>query len=58
MDREPLLERVRSAIELAASRLVDRKSLVELVFLGLIAREHLLFVGPPGTAKSDRKSVV
>ena len=52
MDREPLLERVRSAIELAASRLVDRKSLVELVFLGLIAREHLLFVGPPGTAKS------
>ncbi len=49
---EDLLARLKSSIEDASTRLVDRRSLVELVFLGLIAREHLLFIGPPGTAKS------
>ncbi|WP_448950531.1 AAA family ATPase [Labrys neptuniae] len=49
---EDLLTRLKTCIENASTRLVDRRSLVELVFLGLIAREHLLFIGPPGTAKS------
>lgn len=49
---ETVLDRLASGIAAASSQLVDRKSLVELVFLGLIAREHLLFIGPPGTAKS------
>lgn len=49
---EPILDRLASGIAAASSQLVDRKNLVELVFLGLIAREHLLFIGPPGTAKS------
>lgn len=44
---------VREAITYAARDLVDRRSLVELVVLAAIAREHLLVVGPPGTAKSS-----
>ena len=49
---EDSLARLTASIESASNQLIDRKSLVELVFLGLIAREHLLFIGPPGTAKS------
>ena len=49
---EDSIARLKACIETASSQLIDRKSLVELVFLGLIAREHLLFIGPPGTAKS------
>jgi MoxR-like ATPase len=33
--------------------LVDREVLVELIALGAVAREHLLVIGPPGTAKSE-----
>ncbi len=44
---------IRAAIEAAASGLVDRAHLVELVALGAVAREHVLVVGPPGTAKSE-----
>lgn len=43
---------VRAAIDAAARDLVERRPLVELVALAATAREHLLVVGPPGTAKS------
>jgi MoxR-like ATPase len=43
---------VRVAIELAARDLAERRPLVELVALAAVAREHLLVVGPVGTAKS------
>jgi MoxR-like ATPase len=33
--------------------LVEREALVELVALAAVAGEHLLVVGPPGTAKSE-----
>ena len=52
---EPLpevLNRVSQVIELASSQLVERRLLFELVVLGLITQEHVLFVGPPGTGKS------
>lgn len=45
-------ERLRAAIQAATRGLVDRDALVELVALSAIAREHLLVIGPPGTAKS------
>ena len=32
--------------------MVDRESLMELVVLAAVAREHVLVIGPPGTAKS------
>jgi MoxR-like ATPase len=44
--------KLRSAVTAAARGLVDREPLVELVALSAVAREHLLVIGPPGTAKS------
>jgi MoxR-like ATPase len=44
--------RLREAIREATSGLVERDQLAELLVLGAVAQEHLLVVGPPGTAKS------
>jgi MoxR-like ATPase len=44
---------IRLAVEEARHGLVQRESLVELVVLCAVAREHLLVIGPPGTAKSE-----
>lgn len=49
----PAAEAMRRAIEEACSGLVQREVLVELVVLCAVANEHLLVVGPPGTAKSE-----
>ncbi|MEZ4376111.1 MAG: AAA family ATPase [Polyangiaceae bacterium] len=46
-------EELRRAVEDASRGLVQRESLVELVVLCAVAREHLLVIGPPGTAKSE-----
>ncbi|MEL6349544.1 MAG: AAA family ATPase [Myxococcota bacterium] len=45
-------ERLRAAIQAASAGLVGRRELAELVVLSAVAREHLLIIGPPGTAKS------
>ena len=44
---------VRTALGEAARGLVDRAVLVDLVALAAVAGEHLLVIGPPGTAKSQ-----
>lgn len=44
---------VRAALGAAARGLVDRDVLVDLVALAAVAGEHLLVLGPPGTAKSQ-----
>ena len=44
---------LRQAIADAANGLVERETLVELIVLAAVAQEHLLVIGPPGTAKSD-----
>jgi MoxR-like ATPase len=44
---------LRDAVAQASQGLVERESLVELVALAAVAGEHLLVVGPPGTAKSE-----
>lgn len=44
---------VRAALAEAARGLVDREILVDLVALAAVAGEHLLVIGPPGTAKSQ-----
>lgn len=44
---------VRTAIAEAGQGLVDREVLVELIALAAVANEHLLVIGPPGTAKSE-----
>lgn len=44
---------VQAAIRDAGQGLIDREALVELVALCAVAGEHLLVIGPPGTAKSE-----
>lgn len=44
---------IRAAIAHAQEGLVDRESIAEAVVLCAVAGEHLLVVGPPGTAKSE-----
>ncbi|QRN98282.1 AAA family ATPase [Archangium violaceum] len=44
---------VRDALTDAGRGLVEREAMVELVALCAVAGEHLLVIGPPGTAKSE-----
>ena len=44
---------VRRALAEASRGLIEREVLVELIGLAAVAGEHLLLVGPPGTAKSE-----
>ena len=44
---------VRDAVAAARAGLVEREALAEVVALCAVAREHLLVVGAPGTAKSE-----
>jgi MoxR-like ATPase len=44
---------LRDAIAAAGQGLVERESLVEMIALAAVAGEHLLVIGPPGTAKSE-----
>jgi MoxR-like ATPase len=44
---------VRNAIDRASKNLVERQALIETIALAAVAREHVLVVGPPGTAKSQ-----
>lgn len=44
---------VREALAQANRGLVEREALVELIGLAAVAGEHLLVIGPPGTAKSE-----
>jgi MoxR-like ATPase len=44
---------IRTAIASASSGLVEREAMVEIVALAAVAGEHVLVIGPPGTAKSE-----
>lgn len=46
------IEGVATLIDSASEQLIERRLLFELVVLGLITNEHVLFIGPPGTGKS------
>lgn len=43
---------LRTHIDALEKRFVARRSLLEIVMLALIIREHVLLIGPPGTGKS------
>ncbi|MDQ2836082.1 MAG: AAA family ATPase [Actinomycetota bacterium] len=47
------VERVRESLTIARTGLVDRELIAEAIMLCLVAREHLLVIGAPGTAKSE-----
>lgn len=44
---------LRAAIRQASHGLVDREVLIDVIVLAAVAGEHVLVVGPPGTAKSE-----
>ncbi len=44
---------LRAVISAATTGLVEREALVEMVALSAVAEEHVLVIGPPGTAKSE-----
>jgi len=46
-------QRLQSVITRACKGLVQREVAVQLVVLAAVAREHVLLIGPPGTAKSE-----
>jgi MoxR-like ATPase len=44
---------LRAVISATTKGLVEREALVEMVALSAVAEEHVLVIGPPGTAKSE-----
>jgi MoxR-like ATPase len=46
------VRQINAHLDALSARFVSRRALLELVMLGLIAREHVLLIGPPGTGKS------
>ncbi len=44
---------LRAVISAATTGLVEREALVEMIALSAVAEEHVLVIGPPGTAKSE-----
>jgi len=44
---------LREVIAVASRGLVEREALVEVLVLAAVAGEHVLIIGPPGTAKSE-----
>src|SRR3954469_2153906 len=44
---------LQKALAAASQSLIEREAVVELVGLCAVAGEHLLVIGPPGTAKSE-----
>jgi MoxR-like ATPase len=44
---------LREAIQDAKRGLIERDALIEMIALAAVAGEHLLVIGPPGTAKSE-----
>lgn len=49
---ETASQSIREAISQATQGLVERETLADLIILSAVASEHLLVIGPPGTAKS------
>ena len=46
------ITKIRECIKVATQGFIGRQQLAELIILAAIAKEHLLVIGPPGTAKS------
>ena len=46
-------EKIKKLIDALSENLIDRKDIVQLALLTMIAGENLILIGPPGTAKSE-----
>lgn len=53
MQKAPSREKIAAAIAHVAQGLVERDAHSRLLVLAALCGEHLLFIGPPGTAKSE-----
>jgi MoxR-like ATPase len=49
----PLRQRIETAIVEMSQGLIERDTEVRLLLLSALAGEHILYIGPPGTAKSE-----
>lgn len=46
------IQRIKAGIRQALANVIERDAVAQLILLGAIAQEHLIIIGPPGTAKS------
>ncbi|KAI8473934.1 MAG: AAA domain-containing protein [Monoraphidium minutum] len=53
IDTRQLRDKIERAIDIMQQGLVERDTEVRLLVLAALAGEHVLFIGPPGTAKSE-----
>jgi len=49
----PAPARLHALLDMLEAGLLERQTAVRLVLLAALAREHVLVIGPPGTAKSE-----
>ncbi len=47
-----IISKIQENIRQSEDVLIERKGLLELIYLSLIAQEHVLLIGPPGVGKS------
>ena len=52
-DAASLRDRLEEAIAVMSEGLVERDTEIRLLLLAALAGEHILYIGPPGTAKSE-----
>jgi len=48
-----VIDKIQALIDGCSQGLAERRPLVEAIVLAAVAREHVLLIGPPGTAKSE-----
>ncbi len=53
MSLEAASTSIRAALQHSSTGLIEREHLTQLIVLAAIAQEHVLVIGPPGTAKSE-----
>lgn len=48
-----IVRAIKKGLKTATKGLIERETLADLIILSAVANEHLLVIGPPGTAKSE-----
>ncbi|MGD9171602.1 MAG: AAA family ATPase [Candidatus Thiodiazotropha sp.] len=52
MEIKQAADNLKRVVKQATAGLVEREIVIDLIILAAVAQEHLLIIGPPGTAKS------